>query len=425
MEEDEVMEEGVTGRKFGIILGGFRTEVEVLAELHLRYPWIQLTRRINGTGSAILITKDDRTTTLLSNLKTINGKDCSFRPLGNQARRAYIMMGVPSCVTVELLLQGQGGPRGLRHDKMEHRKTTSGTPTSMGQDSTGGEETPRKVYQRIRELPNKAICEQTATMLQLPEVWPPGQDLQVRGPDLQILRGTTRFGPVQGQGVSHTKVRKLWAGACHDQSPLPKETGSREQGEDVAHTSTNNATSQQEPGPHPTEKRMVLTDRTRSGTTALYSEESINSTRHQYRGTNGSKYNQTIKTNSKEIYTKAEQEAGTSKGGIRTTTNYQCMDESLRPITSGVSVGYVSEPDKTTHFQDHRQTRNTSQSARYKHNLNKKREEQMDDVRETIQMTLTGAASLLKKISTGNTRLVPALKKIMEAAMDAINTLTA
>ena len=49
----------------------------------------------------------------------------------------------------------------------------------------------------------------------------------------------------------------------------------------------------------------------------------------------------------------------------------------------------------------------------------------MDDVLETIQVTLTGAASLLKKISTGNTRLVPALKKIMEAAMDAINTLTA
>ena len=51
-------------------------------------------------------------------------------------------------------------------------------------------------------------------------------------------------------------------------------------------------------------------------------------------------------------------------------------------------------------------------------------EEQMDDVLETIQMTLTGAASLIKKISTGNTRLVSALNKIMEAAMDAINTLT-
>ena len=45
----------------------------------------------------------------------------------------------------------------------------------------------------------------------------------------------------------------------------------------------------------------------------------------------------------------------------------------------------------------------------------------MDDVLETIQIALSGATSLLRKISTGNTRLVPALKKIMEAAMDAIN----
>ena len=48
----------------------------------------------------------------------------------------------------------------------------------------------------------------------------------------------------------------------------------------------------------------------------------------------------------------------------------------------------------------------------------------MDDVLETKQITFSGATSLLRKISTGNTRLVPALKKIMEAAMDAINTLT-
>ena len=44
----------------------------------------------------------------------------------------------------------------------------------------------------------------------------------------------------------------------------------------------------------------------------------------------------------------------------------------------------------------------------------------MDDVLKTIQIALTGATSLLRKISTGNTRLVPALKKIMEAAMESV-----
>ena len=103
--EEVDTEQGDACRKFGIILGGFRTEVEGLAELHLKYPWIQLTRRTNGAGNAILITKDDRSRELLTDIKTINGRDCSFRTLDNQTRKAYIMMGVPSCVTEELIRQ--------------------------------------------------------------------------------------------------------------------------------------------------------------------------------------------------------------------------------------------------------------------------------------------------------------------------------
>ena len=80
---NEDMEEGTTCRKLGIMLGGFHTEVEVLAELHLRYPWVQLTRRINGAGNTILIAKDDRSRKLLAEPAAINGKECSFRPLGN------------------------------------------------------------------------------------------------------------------------------------------------------------------------------------------------------------------------------------------------------------------------------------------------------------------------------------------------------
>ena len=48
----------------------------------------------------------------------------------------------------------------------------------------------------------------------------------------------------------------------------------------------------------------------------------------------------------------------------------------------------------------------------------------MDDAVETINIAFTGATSLLRNISTGNTRLVPVPKKIIEAAMDDINTLT-
>ena len=119
---NEEMEEGAASRKFGIILGGFRMEVDVLVELHLRYPRIQLTRRVNGEGSAVLITKDYRPRKLLADLKTINGKECSFRPLVQQAKKAYIMMGVPSCVTDELLQQDKEALEASRMTKWNTEK---------------------------------------------------------------------------------------------------------------------------------------------------------------------------------------------------------------------------------------------------------------------------------------------------------------
>ena len=102
-------------------------------------------------------------------------------------------------------------------------------------------------YQWVWEFPNDALCERTTAVLQLPEVWPPGQDLQ-------LLRWKTLIEPVQGQQNSRTQVRILWTGACHHQSALPKETGSREQSKDIGHTSTQityNQTSQQKPVPIP------------------------------------------------------------------------------------------------------------------------------------------------------------------------------
>ena len=155
---------------------------------------------------------------------------------------------------------GQGGTRSLPDDKMEYGETKVGTHKHY-KGSTGRETTPRQIYQRVREFPNEALCERTTAVLQLSEVLPPGQDLQVRYPDLHVLRWKTRTEPVQGQQKSHTKVRKLSTGACHHQSALPKETGSREQSKDFAHTSTQNAynqTSQQKPSPHSIEKLIDL-----------------------------------------------------------------------------------------------------------------------------------------------------------------------
>ena len=138
---DQDVEVSATCRKFGIILGAFRTEVEVLAELHLMYPWINLARRTNGAGSAILITKDDRTRKLLTDLKKINAKDCAFRPLMNQAKNAYIMMGVPACVTEELLLQDKEVFEAARMTKWNTEKKQA-KPTNLVKIVLAGKQHP-------------------------------------------------------------------------------------------------------------------------------------------------------------------------------------------------------------------------------------------------------------------------------------------
>ena len=44
---------------------------------------------------------------------------------------------------------------------------------------------------------------------------------------------------------------------------------------------------------------------------------------------------------------------------------------------------------------------------------------------EVCYIALNGATTLLNKILTGNNYLIPALRKMTEAALDAINNLTA
>ena len=81
----------------------------------------------------MLIAKDDRSRILLAKLKAINGKECSFRPLGTQSRKTYIMMGVPPCVTEELLQQG------IPDDEVEYGETKVGTDHLRGLRHIGGD----------------------------------------------------------------------------------------------------------------------------------------------------------------------------------------------------------------------------------------------------------------------------------------------
>ena len=63
--------------KFVVELGDYRTEPEILTELHLRYPWVKLGRRNGMSGNAHLI-KDERSRALLADLRSLNGKTCAL-----------------------------------------------------------------------------------------------------------------------------------------------------------------------------------------------------------------------------------------------------------------------------------------------------------------------------------------------------------
>ena len=78
-EDGEHTETEETFRTFGIYLGSFRTEAEILAELHLKYPWVKVARRITWTWNALLVPNDDRSRKLLVEVKDFNGKECSLR----------------------------------------------------------------------------------------------------------------------------------------------------------------------------------------------------------------------------------------------------------------------------------------------------------------------------------------------------------
>ena len=117
-------------RKFVIELGDYRTEPEVLAELHLRYPWVKLGRR-NGVSSNS--TMDERSRALLAELRNINGKPCSFRPLESGHRRTYILMGGSEVHYLPASSAGRASPGSRTDDSMGPSSQTGNQKSKVAQ----------------------------------------------------------------------------------------------------------------------------------------------------------------------------------------------------------------------------------------------------------------------------------------------------
>ena len=64
-------------------------------------------------------------------VKSIIGKECSFQPAETTFRETYIMMGVPSCITEELLLQDEEVLEASRMTKWIKQTQTTTTTDMM------------------------------------------------------------------------------------------------------------------------------------------------------------------------------------------------------------------------------------------------------------------------------------------------------
>ena len=155
-EDGEHTKTGETFRKFGRNLGSFRTEAEILAVLHLKYPWVKIVRRIRRTDNTLLFTKDYRSRKVLTEVKDLNGKEYSFQPMDTMFKKTYILMGVPSCITDN----SSYSTIGHTDDKMEQQHKI-GKPHRHGDGSFNREGKLHQIYQRVLELRHEALCERT------------------------------------------------------------------------------------------------------------------------------------------------------------------------------------------------------------------------------------------------------------------------
>ena len=259
-------------------------------------------------------------------------------------------------------------------------------------------------------------------MLQLPEVC---HHLQVRVPDLLVLRGTTRIDPVQGQRDSYTKVRKLRTGACRHQPTLPKELEAESKVKPAHKVSTTKQVNRV-PAPIPLKNAWASSTIQEVGKqpsthqTTTIGEPMEVSTKPGQSVRNSKPFEVCTKPKNTVRNSKPFQNKKPEPVKIVSATQ-QATNAWTRPfVPSMMEFPVAMSANRSLSGPLAKQDPPVGKLQA----IRQQNEEQMDDVLQTIQIALTDATSLLRKISTGNTRLVPALKKIMEAAMDAINTLT-
>ena len=202
-------------RKFVVELGDYRTEPEILAELHLRYPWVNLGRRNGMSGNAHLTAKDERSRELLADLRSLNGKTCAFLPLESGTRRTFILMGVPKCITEKLLQDEQV----LVAERMTRWDATAkvAVPTDMVKVVLAGKQHPARFTRGYGSYRMRPFVK---SPLQCFNCQRCGHTVRTCWRDSQTCRycaGSHPSSQCKGGQAGHPEVRQLWRGTRHHQ----------------------------------------------------------------------------------------------------------------------------------------------------------------------------------------------------------------
>ena len=362
--------------KFGVELGDYRTEPEILAELNLRYPWVKLGSRNGVSVNAHLTAKDERSRALL---RSLNGKTCAFLPLESGTRRTFILMGVTRCITEKLLLQDEQVLDAERMTRWDSAAKLA-VPTDMVKVVLSGKQHPAgfsRAYGSYRMRPF------------------------VKAP--QQYFNCQRFGHMARTCWREKQTCRYCAGShpasqCKGDSQATLKCANCGKG----HATTSKACP----------KRLILVNKSK---VAPKKVERPQAPAPPTRNAWTKRFVPTM-----EDFPQTLTPVGTPPT-LKHTVEVS-RPQVARPKTVATKTVVADQRRQTPKVPHPVQRREESQRCGVA--LKSQSNPQEEEI-EAITIALDGATALLRRVSTGKKHLIPALRKMIEAALDAIKTLSA
>ena len=367
--------------KFVVELRDYRTEPEILAELHLRYPWVKLGRRNGVSSNAHLTAKVERSRSLLERTSIPQWENMCISSPGIRNQEDLHSDGGPNTHHGKAPSTRRASTGCRTHDALGLGRQT-GCSHRHGEGCALREATPGKVQQGLRELPNATVRQCPTAVLQLPEVWPHGQDMLERKPDMQVLCWWPPIQPMQMGQPGHPQVCQLRRGTRNHQQGLFQRL-----------TLVNKSKVAQKK----VERPQTPAPPTRNAWTKKFVPTMED-------------FPQTLST---------VEAPPTLKHTVEVSRPQVARP---KPVATKEATILADQRRQTPKVPHPVQGKEDSQQCGVA--LKSQQSNPQEEEIEVITIALDGATALLRRVSTGKRHLIPALRKMIEAALDAINTLS-